>query len=36
MSEKIDKTYLPFTRNELREHFIKDIEEQLDYYQKSA
>lgn len=36
MSEKIDKTYLPFSRNELREHFIADIEGQLDYYQKSA
>ena len=36
MKEVIDKIYLPFTRNDLRPHFIADVEGQLNYYEKSA
>lgn len=36
MPELIDKTYLPFTREALKDHFIADVEGQLNYYQKSA
>lgn len=32
----IDKTYLPFTAEELKPHFIADIDGQIAYYQKSA
>ena len=32
----IDKTYLPFTAEELKPHFIADADGQIDYYQKSA
>jgi len=32
----IDKTYLPFTEENLRQHFIVDIDGQLEYYRKSA
>ncbi|MCJ7739529.1 MAG: hypothetical protein MUQ10_19820 [Anaerolineae bacterium] len=36
MPDVIDKTYLPFTSDELRPHFIADVDGQLGYYQKSA
>ena len=36
MPAVIDETYLPFTNEELRPHFIADIDGQLNYYQKSA
>ena len=36
MQGVIDKTYLPFTADELRPHFIADVDGQLDYYLKSA
>ncbi|MBW2663924.1 MAG: hypothetical protein JRD93_18585 [Deltaproteobacteria bacterium] len=36
MTDVIDKTYLPFTGDGLRPHFIADVDGQLDYYQKSA
>jgi len=36
MPKIIDKTYLPFTAEQLRPHFIADVEGQLEYYQKSA
>ena len=36
MPNVIDRTYLPFTRDELRPHFIGDVDGQLNYYQKSA
>ncbi len=32
----IDKTYLPFSRDELRPHFTTDVDRQLDYYRTSA
>ena len=32
----IDKTYLSFTRDQLRPHFVADVDGQLDYFQKSA
>ena len=32
----IDKTYLPFTDNDLKQHFLKDADGHLAYYQKSA
>jgi len=32
----IDKKYLPFTAEELKPHFIADIDGQIDYYQRSA
>ncbi|SHH73593.1 hypothetical protein [Desulfofustis glycolicus] len=32
----IDKTYLPFTAEELKPHFVADIDGQIAYYQKSA
>jgi hypothetical protein len=32
----IDKTYLPFTADELKPHFIADSDRQINYYQKSA
>ena len=32
----IDKTYLPFTTEELKPHFLADIDGQIAYYQKSA
>jgi hypothetical protein len=32
----IEKTYLPFTADELRPHFVVDVEGQLAYYQRSA
>lgn len=34
--DMIDETYLPFTTDELRPHFIADVDRQIDYYQKSA
>jgi len=36
MSDVIDTTYLPFTPDELRSHFIVDVDGQLAYYRKSA
>lgn len=36
MPDVIDKTYLPFTRDALRPHFVVDVDGQFDYYQKSA
>jgi len=36
MSKVIDKTYLPFTEDDLRQHFTADAEGQIDYYRKSA
>ena len=36
MSEIIDKTYLPFTEEDLRRHFVGDKKGQLEYYLKSA
>ncbi len=36
MTNVIDKIYLPFTCDELRPHFIAEVDRQLDYYQKSA
>ena len=36
MKDMIDKTYLPFTADELKPHFIADVDGQIDYYQKSA
>ena len=36
MQKVIDKTYLPFSSDELRPHFTTDVEGQLNYYQKSA
>jgi len=36
MSEVIDRTYLPFTADQLRQHFIADVEGQIEYYRKSA
>jgi hypothetical protein len=35
MPDVIDKTYLPFTDDELRPHFIADVDRQLDYYQRA-
>lgn len=32
----IDKTYFPFTAEELRPHFIADIDGHIAYFQKSA
>ncbi|MGQ3684233.1 MAG: hypothetical protein ACUBOA_04345 [Candidatus Loosdrechtia sp.] len=32
----IDKAYLPFTTEELKPHFIADVDGQIDYYQRSA
>jgi hypothetical protein len=32
----IDETYLPFTADKLRTHFIADVEGQLKYYENSA
>ena len=32
----IDETYLPFTEEELRGHFVADVEGQIAYYRKSA
>jgi len=36
MKDMIDKTYLPFTVEELKRHFIADVDGQIDYYQTSA
>jgi len=36
MLDMIDKTYLPFTCDELKPHFIADVDGQLAYFQKSA
>jgi len=36
MPDVIDKTYLPFTPEQLRSHFTNDVAGQIDYYQKSA
>ncbi len=36
MSSVIDETYLPFTGDELHQHFIVDVEGQIAYYRKSA
>jgi len=36
MKDMIDKTYLPFTAEELKSHFISDVDAQINYYQKSA
>jgi len=36
MPDVIDETYLPFTSDELRPHFIANVDRQLDYYRKSA
>src|SRR5512145_2009185 len=36
MKDIVDKTYLPFTAEELRPHFTADVNRQIDYYKKSA
>ena len=36
MSDLIDNTYLPFTPELLRSHFLVDVNGQIDYYLKSA
>ena len=36
MPEVIDRTYLPFTADQLRRHFVADVEGQIEYYRKSA
>src|SRR5262245_41393850 len=36
MSEVIDPIYLPFTRDELRAHFLVDADGQIGYYERSA
>jgi hypothetical protein len=36
MQEVIEKTYLPFKAEELRQHFMADVDKNLEYYQKSA
>jgi len=36
MPDVIDEIYLPFTKDELRTHFIANIDGQLKYYDKSA
>ncbi|MFH1690466.1 MAG: hypothetical protein ABIE42_09545 [Candidatus Eisenbacteria bacterium] len=36
MAHVVDETYLPFTDDELRPHFIADVEGQIAYYRKSA
>ena len=36
MKDMIDKTYLPFIAEELKSHFISDVDAQINYYQKSA
>jgi len=36
MKDIVDKTYLPFTADELRPHFTADVNRQIDYYKKSA
>lgn len=36
MPNVIDKIYLPFTVRNLRQHFISDVDAQLDYFTKSA
>jgi hypothetical protein len=36
MPDRIDETYLPFSKDELRIHFVADVDGQLDYYQQSA
>jgi len=35
-SEMIHATYLPFTRDELRPHFLADADSHIDYFEKSA
>ena len=36
MPRVIDETYLPFTEDDLRQHFIADVDGQISYYRKSA
>ena len=36
MLDLIDETYLPFTTEKLRPHFVGDVDGQLRYYQESA
>ncbi len=36
MPNVIDKTYLRYTGDELRFHFIADVDEQRDYYQRAT
>ena len=36
MPKLINNTYLPFSRDDLRNHFTADVDRQLDYYEKSA
>jgi len=36
MPDLIDSTYLPFTPEQLRSHFIIDVDGQIEYYKKSA
>jgi len=36
MEDIIDKTYLPFTTDELKPHFLLDFEGQIKYYRESA
>jgi len=36
MKNMIDKKYLPFSADELKPHFIADVDGQIDYYRKSA
>ena len=36
MKDMIDKTYLPFTVEELKRHFIADVDGQIKYYRESA
>lgn len=32
MNDIIEKVYMPFSKNELKEHFLKDYERQIDYF----
>jgi len=36
MPDQIDRTYLPFTPEQLRSHFIINVDGQIEYYRKSV